>query len=205
MGTIHSIRQMNRGRMTAGSEFASFLVMEGLAQLAENKYFFDDLKQRCGNLSVTTMTPVGSRYFISVSLLLASLSCIPSRAQDWVHIGSNLGNAKIRIAAADFKPVGEDPQTPSLKAEFDSTLYSDLGNAGIFDLVSKNFAPTGTPGSPQEINLSSGPRRRQALQWLHSVRFRSLTDNSWSTDGSTTRAFQKRSRPYPCKTARQCK
>ena len=96
----------------------------------------------------------GSRFFIPVFLLLASLSCIPSRAQDWVRIGSNLGNAKIRIAAADFKPVGEDPQTPSLKAEFDSTLYSDLGNAGIFDLVSKSFAPTVTPGSPQEINLS---------------------------------------------------
>jgi|SRR5579872_2975146 len=96
----------------------------------------------------------GSRFFFPVFLLLAGLACIPSTAQDWVRIGSNLGNAKIRIAAADFKPVGEDPQTPSLKAEFDSTLYGDLGNAGIFDLVSKSFAPQGTPGSPQEINLS---------------------------------------------------
>ena len=75
-------------------------------------------------------------------------------AQDWVRTGSNLGNAKIRIAAADFKPVGTDPQTPSLKATFDSTLYSDLSNAGIFDVVSKSFAPPGTPGSPQEINLA---------------------------------------------------
>ena len=74
-------------------------------------------------------------------------------AQDWVRTGSNLGQAKIRIAAADFKPVGADPQTPALKAVFDATLYSDLGNAGIFDLVSKSFMPQAMPGSPQEISL----------------------------------------------------
>ncbi|MGO9432675.1 MAG: DPP IV N-terminal domain-containing protein [Terracidiphilus sp.] len=96
----------------------------------------------------------GSRFLFPAFSLLASLQCIPSMAQDWVRIGSNLGNAKIRIAAADFKPVGTDPQTPSLKAEFDSTLYGDLSSAGIFDVVSKSFAPPGTPGSPQEINLS---------------------------------------------------
>lgn len=96
----------------------------------------------------------GSRFLFPVLFLFASLPCICSQAQDWVRIGSNLGNSKIRIAAADFKPVGEDPQTPSLKAEFDSTLYNDLGSAGIFDLVSKSFAPPGTPGSPQEMNLA---------------------------------------------------
>src|SRR5579863_1402762 len=96
---------------------------------------------------------VCSRLSISVLLILASLISIPTFAQDWVRIGSNLGQAKIRLAAADFKPVGADPQTPVLKSVFDATLYSDLGNAGIFDLVSKSFAPAVTPGSPQEINL----------------------------------------------------
>jgi TolB protein len=95
-----------------------------------------------------------SRLFFFALPLLASLACIPLTAQDWVRTGSNLGNAKIRIAAADFKPVGADPQTPSLKAAFDATLYRDLANAGIFDLVSKSFAPPGTPGSPQEISLA---------------------------------------------------
>ena len=94
------------------------------------------------------------RFVAPVALVLASLTSLPSVAQDWVHTGSNLGNARIRIAAADFKPVGADPQTPTLKATFDSTLYSDLENAGIFDMVSKSFAPQATPGSPQEINLS---------------------------------------------------
>jgi TolB protein len=75
-------------------------------------------------------------------------------AQDWVHTGTNLGNDRIRLAAADLKPVGGDPQTPALKAAFDATLYGDLANAGIFDLVSKSLAPQSTPGAPQEINLA---------------------------------------------------
>lgn len=90
-------------------------------------------------------------------LFAALLACIATTqisAQDWIHTGSNLGNERIRIAAADFKPVGYDPQTPVLKAAFDATLYSDLANAGIFDLVSKSMIPQATPGSPQEMSLA---------------------------------------------------
>ena len=88
------------------------------------------------------------------TLFLLLLFAAPHlRAQDWVHTGTNLGNDRIRIAAADFKPSGADPQTPALKAVFDATLYADLGNAGIFDLVSKSMAPQATPGAPQEISL----------------------------------------------------
>jgi TolB protein len=94
------------------------------------------------------------RFVVPALLALATLASLPLIAQDWVHTGSNLGNARIRIAAADFKAVVADPQTPALKATFDSTLYSDLENAGVFDMVSKSFTPQVTPGSPQEINLS---------------------------------------------------
>jgi TolB protein len=94
------------------------------------------------------------RFGFSILLALPLLSSPPTHAQDWVHTGSNLGNARIRLASADFKQVGADPQTGALKATFDSTLYSDLQNAGIFDMVSKSFNPQTTPGSPQEINLS---------------------------------------------------
>jgi len=75
-------------------------------------------------------------------------------AQDWVHIETNTGNSAIRLAAADFKPVGSDPQTFPLKSVFDSTLFNDLSNAGIFQMVSKSLAPQSMPGSPQEIVLS---------------------------------------------------
>lgn len=88
-------------------------------------------------------------------LVVICLLCLsaPLLAQDWVHTGTNLGNTVIRIAAADFKPGTSDPQTTALKAVFDSTLYSDLGNAGIFDVVSKSMAPQAMPGTPQEIVL----------------------------------------------------
>ena len=75
-------------------------------------------------------------------------------AQDWLEAGINRGQQTIRLAAADFKPVGTDPQTVVLKTVFDTTLFNDLSNAGIFTMVSKSMAPPVTPGSPQEINLS---------------------------------------------------
>lgn len=79
---------------------------------------------------------------------------MPAAAQDWIRTGSNLGNERIRIAAADFKPLSADPQAPALKAVFDATLYSDLASAGIFDLVSKSLAPQAMPGTPQEVDLA---------------------------------------------------
>jgi TolB protein len=87
-------------------------------------------------------------------LSVAIFSATQLPAQDWLYTGTNLGQGKIRLAAADFKPVGGDPQLPPLKAVFDSTLFNDLNNAGIFDMVSKSLAPQATPGSPQEMVLS---------------------------------------------------
>jgi TolB protein len=93
--------------------------------------------------------------FLPLSLFsLVLFSGLPLQAQDWVKIGTNLGNTTVRLAAADFKPVGGDPQTTPLKAIFDSTLYKDLNNAGIFQMVSKSLAPQAMPGSPQEMVLS---------------------------------------------------
>jgi len=95
--------------------------------------------------------------FRSLPLFLLSLAIFSApqlQAQDWVHTGTNLSNTSIRLAAADFKPVGVDPQTIPLKAVFDSTLFNDLNSAGIFQMVSKSLAPQATPGSPQEIVLS---------------------------------------------------
>jgi TolB protein len=87
-------------------------------------------------------------------LCLAYLSTPQLSAQDWLYTGTNMGQTKIRLAAADFKPVGSDPQLPPLKAVFDSTLFNDLSNAGIFDMVSKSLAPQAMPGSPQELQIS---------------------------------------------------
>ena len=93
--------------------------------------------------------------FPSLLVLVVAFAGASALAQDWVRTGTNLGVEKIRIAVADFKPASGDPQTLPLKRVFDETLYRDLDNAGIFDMVSKSFNPRGTPGSPQEIQLAS--------------------------------------------------
>ncbi len=56
-----------------------------------------------------------SRLLSLTALVLVACMAPLLHAQDWVHTGTNLGNQRIRIAAADFKPVGADPQTPALK------------------------------------------------------------------------------------------
>jgi TolB protein len=93
-------------------------------------------------------------FALSISIVALLASAASAAAQDWVRTGTNLGAQKIRIAAADFAPGSQDPQTPALKATFDTTLFNDLNNAGIFDLVSKSLAPPSMPASPQQINLS---------------------------------------------------
>jgi TolB protein len=95
-----------------------------------------------------------SRFFLFLLMFLATLAALPAAGQDWIRTGSNLGSQRIRLAAANFKQVGGDPQTQTLKTAFDATLSSDLASAGIFDLVSKSLIPMATPGAPTEINLT---------------------------------------------------
>ena len=73
-----------------------------------------------------------SWFFLFLLMFLATLAALPAAGQDWIRTGSNLGSQRIRLAAANFKPVGGDPQTQTLKTAFDATLSSDLASAGIF-------------------------------------------------------------------------
>ena len=91
-------------------------------------------------------------YWVGAVLFLLSLS-LASRAQEGFHTETSSGVNNIRIAVADFKPGSADPQLSSLKRTFDTTLYSDLANAGIFDIVSKSLLPESVPGAPAEINV----------------------------------------------------
>jgi TolB protein len=89
------------------------------------------------------------------ALLLGCLIPTTAHAQDWVRTGTNLGAQKIRIAAANFQSGTVNPQTSVLKQVFDQTLYSDLQNAGIFDVVSKSMEPSATPGSQHDVQLAT--------------------------------------------------
>ncbi len=73
--------------------------------------------------------------------------------QDWIRTGTGLGVQKVRLAAADFKPSNADPKNADLLKTFNDTLFNDLDNAGIFDLVSKSFYPTEVPGQPSEVKF----------------------------------------------------
>jgi TolB protein len=92
------------------------------------------------------------RFCFAVSLLL--LACTSAlRAQEGFHTETSTGVSNIRIAVADFKPGSADPQTDTLKRTFDTTLFTDLATAGIFDVVSKSLLPQSTPGAPAEMNV----------------------------------------------------
>ncbi|HLH06386.1 MAG TPA: Tol-Pal system beta propeller repeat protein TolB [Terriglobales bacterium] len=74
---------------------------------------------------------------------------------DWIRTGTGLGVEKPRIAVADFKPLSTDPQAAGLLKVFNDTLWNDLDNAGIFELVSKSFYPLEAPGLPQEVKFDA--------------------------------------------------
>ncbi len=85
--------------------------------------------------------------------VIAPLSCYAVQAQEDIKLELS-GNAanRTRLAVAGFKPV--DTGSDALRQTFDTTLYGDLKNAGIFDLVSKSMAPPVMPGSQPEMVLN---------------------------------------------------
>ena len=98
---------------------------------------------------------VGVRLLSACSflLLLPSLLCSFSFAQDWVRTGSGLGVEKVRLAVPDFKPANNDPQNTALLKTFNDTFWNDLDNSGVVELISKSFYPLQVPGNPPEVTF----------------------------------------------------
>src|SRR5579859_1128764 len=95
------------------------------------------------------------RSLLAVVLLLVSTFSAFAQT-DWIRTGTGLGVERVRLAAADFKVTGTaDPRAASLNKVFNETLWNDLDQAGIFDMVSKSFYPMAQPGFPQEMNLGA--------------------------------------------------
>ncbi len=90
-----------------------------------------------------------------IPLLVAVFCCsVTAQPQDWIRTGTGLGVEKIRLAVPQFQsPTG--PGSAGLARTFNETLWNDLEQAGIFDLVSKSFYPLAVPGSPQQIKLEA--------------------------------------------------
>jgi TolB protein len=96
-----------------------------------------------------------SRLAFIASALLVFVFCASAFAQDWIKTGTGLGVEKVRLAATDFKASTQDPNNGNLQKVFNDTLWSDLDNAGIFDMVSKSFLPTTAPGNPAEVKFDA--------------------------------------------------
>ena len=83
-------------------------------------------------------------------ILFVFAMCANLFAQDWIRTGTGLGVEKIRLAAADFSGSNQD-----LLKVFNDTLWSDLDNAGIFEMVSKSFYPVGSIGGPSDVKFDA--------------------------------------------------
>ena len=90
------------------------------------------------------------RFFL---LLLPLFFLHSSFAQDWIKTGTGLGVEKVRLAVPDFNASTQDAKNAELLKTFNETLWNDLDNAGIFDMVSKSFYPLGQVGIPADVKF----------------------------------------------------
>ena len=89
-----------------------------------------------------------------LSLLVLLLTTLYSFAQqDWIRTGTGLGVEKVKLAVPDFKASTSDAKNAELLKAFNDTLWNDLDNAGIFDMVSKSFYPLGQVGTPADVKF----------------------------------------------------
>src|SRR6185312_15537948 len=96
--------------------------------------------------------------FRTLPIALIVLLLVPASGfsqNDKVQVIVTKGVERVRIAVADFKAANADPNTATLLTTFNQVLYSDLQNAGIFDVVSKSFNPLDTPSSPQDVKIDA--------------------------------------------------
>jgi TolB protein len=108
----------------------------------------------CGNTGFRLWAGQAARQgYLTFCAILFLL--LPAPGQDWIKTGTGLGVEKIRLAVPDFKSSTQDPKNADLLRVFNGTLWSDLDNAGIFDLVSKSFYPVDAPGNPAEIKFEA--------------------------------------------------
>src|SRR6266853_3348302 len=108
---------------------------------------------------VKSMLPPTSRRRVSaLPTLFGLLFCLavtPANAQDWVRTGTSLGVEKVRLAVPDFKSPTSDAQSAALLKAFNDTLWNDLDNSGVVELVSKSFYPLQVPGQPTDVNFAA--------------------------------------------------
>jgi TolB protein len=97
--------------------------------------------------------PITLRNKLQKAFVLFLCITLPASAQDWIRTGTGLGVEKIRLAVPDFKGTTQDAKNTELLKTFNETLWNDLENAGIFEMVSKSFYPLGPVGTPADVKF----------------------------------------------------
>src|SRR5690349_6708055 len=85
------------------------------------------------DLLVRQMSLKWSLHTLGAIAFLCSLTTSLQCQTDWIRTGTNLGVERVRIAVPDFKATAPI-SNQELLTTFNNTLFSDLENAGIFDV-----------------------------------------------------------------------
>lgn len=137
---------------------------------------------------------------IILVFLLASAASSTPAPQDWIRTGTGLGVEKIRLAVPDFRTLTTDTATQNLAMTFNVTLWNDLLNAGIFDMVSKSFYPATVPGAPADVHLNEWdqpPPNASMLAFGNAaVQFGALAVQGWLYDVKNSQSPQVLGKQY---------
>jgi len=91
------------------------------------------------------------RLGLTAAIAAAFLIPVPPVQGQQITTGINRGAPSIRIAVAEFPAQSSDANLTALTQEFNSVLWNDLDNAGIFELVSRSFYPLKPPVGPADL------------------------------------------------------
>ncbi len=91
---------------------------------------------------------------LAMAVALSVCSRIALSQQDWISSVFNLGAPKIKLAVPDFPAKSVDQQLVSHPG-FNQVLWSDLDDAGIFQMVSKSNYPLKVPEEPLDVDFNA--------------------------------------------------
>jgi TolB protein len=112
--------------------------------------------------SLLALALLGLAAAVSAGLLLLSVNATAQQ----ITVGTSSGVPRIRMAVTEFQAQSTDPNLTRLTPEFNSVLWNDLDNAGIFDLASRSFYPVKTPVAPADVVFDQWANPPVSIQML---------------------------------------
>ncbi|HEV3278777.1 MAG TPA: DPP IV N-terminal domain-containing protein [Terriglobia bacterium] len=88
---------------------------------------------------------------LASAIVAGSLLTSPGASAQQITVGTSSGVPRIRMAVTEFQAQSTDPKLTQLTQEFNTVLWNDLDNAGIFDLISRSFYPLKPPVAPSDV------------------------------------------------------